>query len=120
MKQVQKKSADKAVNAMLIQAKRSGTELAWDRAETQQPQCGFGRLSLCCTDCNDGPCRSNPFGDREPATVCGRDRTDLENSRFLRKVSDGVTALAILAAGYGGKLNPLVGFCVSAMVWVFP
>ena len=112
MKQVQKKSADKAVNAMLIQAKRSGTELAWDRAETQQPQCGFGRLSLCCTDCNDGPCRSNPFGDREPATVCGRDRTDLENSRFLRKVSDGVTALAILAAGYGGKLNPLVSSAI--------
>ena len=61
MKQIHKKSADPAVNSLLVQAKRSGVELSWDRAETQQPQCGFGRLNLCCTDCGDGPCRISPF-----------------------------------------------------------
>ena len=106
MKQIHKKSADPAVNSLLVQAKRSGVELSWDRAETQQPQCGFGRLNLCCTDCGDGPCRISPFEADGGQTICGRERSELENSRLLHRVSDGTAALLSLAAANGAKTEP--------------
>ena len=40
-----------------------GIETVWDRYDTQDPHCGFGRLGLCCKNCNLGPCRIDPFGD---------------------------------------------------------
>ena len=119
MKQVQKKSADKAVNAILIQAKRSGVELAWDRAESQQPQCGFGRLNLCCTDCGEGPCRINPFDESEAKTVCGRARNATESDIFLRKVSDGAAALMLLAGACGEKNASTVITTADEMVGTF-
>ncbi|MDF2499737.1 MAG: carbon-monoxide dehydrogenase, catalytic subunit [Anaerosporomusa subterranea] len=108
MKQVQKKSIDKAVNQMLLAARHRRIPLAWDRAETQQPQCGFGRLAICCNDCQEGPCRVNPFGDAGQSTICGRERNDLVSRYLLNKAADGALALAKLADEYGGVGNELL------------
>lgn len=105
MKQVRKKSADAAVNQMIVKAYRSQTELTWDRAEAMQPQCGFGRLSICCVDCYDGPCRVNPFAQAEQRTICGRDQTALAAGYFLRKVTDGAAGLVQLAAEFGASVS---------------
>ncbi|EAX48341.1 Prismane [Thermosinus carboxydivorans Nor1] len=105
MKQVRKKSADAAVNQMIIKAYRSQTELTWDRAEAMQPQCGFGRLSICCSDCYDGPCRVNPFATVEQRTICGRGQKELAAGYFLRKVTDGAAGLVQLAAEFGAPVS---------------
>ncbi|TCL37697.1 prismane/CO dehydrogenase family protein [Anaerospora hongkongensis] len=100
MKNVYKKSQDSAVNQVLAAAYRSRTPLIWDRAEAMQPQCGFGRLAICCTDCQEGPCRTNPFSAEQQQTICGRDKQELAARSFLRKASDGALALTKLAAQY--------------------
>lgn len=101
MKQVHKKSTDEAVNQMLVSGYKRHIDLAWDRAENQQPQCGFGKLSLCCSDCYAGPCRINPFGDVDQRTICGRDRKALTSNALLRRVADGSLALVKLAREFG-------------------
>ena len=103
MKEVRKKSADPAVNQLLVKAFRQGAALAWDRAEAMQPQCGFSRLSLCCSDCHEGPCRINPFGADDQRTICGRDRFELVAGAFLRQVADGAGALARLGERFGAS-----------------
>ncbi|EGO65675.1 carbon-monoxide dehydrogenase catalytic subunit [Acetonema longum] len=105
MKDVHKKSLDAAVNQVLLTAHRSRMPLVWDRAEAMQPQCGFGRLSICCTDCQEGPCRTNPFGAETQQTVCGRDQYDLAAGSFLRKAADGALALTKLAAQAGQSFS---------------
>ena len=97
MKEVRKKSCDDATNAMLVKAHRTNTDVIWDRTEAMQPQCGFGRLSICCTDCQEGPCRTNPFAQGLQQTVCGRTQDELVSNNFLRKIADGTSALAGLA-----------------------
>lgn len=104
MKEVHKKSTDEAVNQMLVSAYKRHIDLAWDRAETQQPQCGFGRLSLCCSDCYAGPCRINPFGAEDQRTICGRDRNTLAANGLLNKVADGSLALVKLAREFGADV----------------
>ena len=106
MKQVLMKSTDEAVKQVLVSAYKRHIGLAWDRAEGQQPQCGFGRLSLCCSDCYAGPCRINPFGAVDQRTICGRDRSILAANHFLDKVADGSLALTKLAQEFGAKVAP--------------
>lgn len=101
MKQVFKKSVDEAVNQMLLTAYRRQIPLAWDRAENMQPQCGFGKLSICCSDCHEGPCRVNPFSAENQQTICGRDQQELTAGHVLKKIHDGVTALLKLEADFG-------------------
>lgn len=105
MKEVRKKSADSAVNQMLIKAHRKSVELAWDRAEAMQPQCGFGRMAICCNDCQEGPCRVNPFATEDQHTTCGRDQHDLVANYFLQSVGDGSTALVKLALEFGADID---------------
>lgn len=97
MKEVRKKSIDPAVNHILKAAYRQQVPLIWDRAEAMQPQCAFGRLAICCTSCNQGPCRVNPFAEGEQETICGRSRHDLVAGFLVRKAADGALALAKLA-----------------------
>ncbi|HWR07605.1 hypothetical protein [Sporomusa sp.] len=101
MKEVHKKSIDPAVNQALVTAYRSKTPLIWDRAEAMQPQCGFGRLAICCSDCQDGPCRTNPLSEEAQQTICGRDKYDLVAGHFLQKAADGALALTKLAGQSG-------------------
>jgi hydroxylamine reductase (hybrid-cluster protein) len=105
MRDVVKKSADPAVNQILVKAYRNGTALAWDRSEAQQPQCGFGRLAVCCLDCFEGPCRVIPFGSEQQTTICGRDQAALTTHRFAKKAGDGAVAMAKLAAEFGGTID---------------
>ncbi len=105
MKEVRKKSADSAVNQMLIKAHRKSVELAWDRAEAMQPQCGFGRMAICCNDCQEGPCRVNPFATEDQLTICGRDQHELVVNYFLQRVEDGSAALVKLALEFGSEID---------------
>jgi hydroxylamine reductase (hybrid-cluster protein) len=105
MKEVRKKSADAAVNQMIAKAHREGVALVWDRAEAMQPQCGFGRMAICCTDCLEGPCRVNPFAETALPAICGRDSKSLVAAHLLKKTADGATALMQLAAELGCQLE---------------
>lgn len=108
MKEIHKKSADAAVNKLIVKACRSQTELAWDRAEGMQPQCGFGRMSICCTDCYEGPCRVNPFADDRQLSICGRTQQDLAAGFFLKKVVGGAAALVNLAEDFGAEFDKAI------------
>ena len=105
MKEVRRKSVDPAVNHLLLKAYRQNDTLAWDRLDAMQPQCGFGRLAICCTECFEGPCRVNPFSTLEQETVCGRDRGDLAAATLLRRVRDGAAALLQLASARGADVD---------------
>ncbi len=105
MKEIRKKSLDAATNELLISAYKSKTDVIWDRAEAAQPQCGFGRLSICCADCSEGPCRVNPFAVVPELSVCGRTREELVSHRLLQRVTDGALALAGLAREFGAGVG---------------
>ncbi len=105
MKEVRKKSVDSAVNQLLVKAHRKAVELAWDRAEAMQPQCGFGRMAICCDDCHEGPCRINPFAEKDQYTICGRDQHNLVANYFMRNVGDGCAALIKLALEFDADID---------------
>ena len=102
---MRKKSDDRAVNQILIKAHKQGVDLAWDRADAMQPQCGFARLALCCSDCAAGPCRVSPFADSAQQTICGRDGGDLVAAALVRQVREGALALVQLASASGAELD---------------
>jgi carbon-monoxide dehydrogenase catalytic subunit len=70
-------------------AKDIGLELVWDRYQSQQPQCGFGSLGLCCTVCNLGPCRIDPFGHGPKQGVCGATAEIISARNLLRDAASG-------------------------------
>ncbi len=86
------RSSDKAAQEMLTRMNEAGIETAWDRLEQQQPQCGFGRLGICCRICTMGPCRIDPFGDGPQVGVCGADADTIVARNFLRAVAGGTSA----------------------------
>ena len=67
----QERSTDPASVEMLEHVAALGLEVAWDRFDAMQPQCGFGQLGVCCRNCTMGPCRIDPFGDGPSEGVCG-------------------------------------------------
>jgi carbon-monoxide dehydrogenase catalytic subunit len=87
-----KRSSDKAAQEMIEQMAQAGLETAWDRLEKQQPQCGFGSLGICCTNCSMGPCRVDPFGDGAQLGVCGADADTIVARNFLRAIAAGTSA----------------------------
>lgn len=106
MKQVQKKSADPAVNQLLVQAYRRQVTVTWDRAEAMQPQCGFSRLGLCCHQCAAGPCRISPFDQTGERTICGRSQDDLVAAALIEQATAGVRSLSQLVGEFGGQVSP--------------
>jgi carbon-monoxide dehydrogenase catalytic subunit len=87
-----KRSSDKAAQKMIDQMAKSGQQNAWDRLEAQLPQCGFGKLGLCCRICTMGPCRIDPFGEGPQLGVCGADADTIVARNFLRAVAAGCSA----------------------------
>jgi carbon-monoxide dehydrogenase catalytic subunit len=87
-----KRSSDKASQQMLELMADAGLENAWDRFEQQQPQCGFGRLGICCRNCSMGPCRIDPFEDGPQAGVCGADADTIAARNLLRMIAAGAAA----------------------------
>ena len=80
---------DPASQMMARRAMDIGLELVWDRYEAQQPQCGFGSLGLCCTVCNLGPCRIDPFGQGPKQGVCGATAEIISARNLLRAAAAG-------------------------------
>jgi carbon-monoxide dehydrogenase catalytic subunit len=80
---------DPGSQKMARRAMDLGLELVWDRYEAQKPQCGFGSLGLCCTVCNLGPCRIDPFGQGPQKGVCGATAEIIASRNLLRDAAAG-------------------------------
>lgn len=87
-----KRSSDKAAEDVIQHMAETGQSNAWDRLSAQEPQCGFGRLGLCCRICTMGPCRIDPFGDGPRVGVCGATADTIVARNFLRAVAAGTSA----------------------------
>lgn len=85
-------TTDPAAVEMLRYARREGIETAFDRYQTQQPQCGFGSLGLCCRNCWKGPCRVDPFGAGPQKGICGADRHTIAARQISRMMAAGAAA----------------------------
>lgn len=92
MSSMENRSIDLATQEVLKKAKDENIKTAWDRLEEQEPQCGFGQLGLCCTVCNMGPCRIDPFGEGPQAGVCGAGSDTIAARNLARKIAVGASA----------------------------
>jgi len=92
MSDIEKKSIDLATQETLKKAKDENIKTAWDRLESQEPQCGFGQLGLCCTICDMGPCRIDPFGEGAQVGVCGANADTIAARNLARKIAVGASA----------------------------
>jgi len=86
------RSADKASQEILKQAEKDSVKLSWDRLEALEPQCGFGELGVCCTNCHMGPCRVDPFGEGAQVGVCGADADTIVARNLLKHIAVGAAA----------------------------
>jgi len=84
--------ADRASREMVERATTEKIELVWDRYEAMQPQCGFGRLGICCRNCSMGPCRIDPFGEGPQAGVCGANADTIVARNLIRMIAGGAAA----------------------------
>ena len=89
MEFIQRKTADRAVSHFLLKAADQEITLAWDRFESQLPECGFCEAGLSCRDCLQGPCISHPFREQSKLGVCGKDKDTLAIQTLLRLVLKG-------------------------------
>jgi len=87
-----KRSIDKASQEMLERMAEAGLENAWDRYEQQEPQCGFGKLGVCCRNCVMGPCRIDPFGEEPQKGICGATADTIAARNLSRMVAAGAAA----------------------------
>jgi carbon-monoxide dehydrogenase catalytic subunit len=83
------RSINKAAQEMIARMAKAGQQNAWDRLETQSPQCGFGKQGICCRICAMGPCR---ITKKAPLGVCGADVDTIVARNFLRAIAAGVSA----------------------------
>ena len=86
------RSADPASQEMIDLACETKVPIAWDRLAEQEPQCGFGRLGICCTNCTMGPCRIDPFGEKAQQGVCGATGDTIVARNLLRRLLGGAAA----------------------------
>ncbi|MCX5696620.1 MAG: anaerobic carbon-monoxide dehydrogenase catalytic subunit [Candidatus Omnitrophica bacterium] len=92
MSNIEQKSIDPATQEALKKAQEENIKTTWDRLETQQPQCGFGQLGVCCTVCAMGPCRIDPFGEGAQCGVCGANADTIAARNLARKIAVGGSA----------------------------
>jgi len=92
MGNIEQRSIDKATQEVLKKAQAENINTVWDRFDQQQPQCGFGQLGLCCTVCNMGPCRIDPFGEGAQTGACGANADTITARNLARKVAVGASA----------------------------
>ena len=85
-------SIDPASEQMLESAASQELELAWDRYEDMQPQCGYGQLGLCCKICVMGPCRIDPFGQGPQKGICGATADIIAARNLVRMIAGGAAA----------------------------
>jgi carbon-monoxide dehydrogenase catalytic subunit len=87
-----KRSEDKATQEMLKNLSEAGIETAWDRFAQQEPQCGFGKLGICCRNCSMGPCRVDPFEEIPKTGICGATADTIAARNLLRMIAAGAAA----------------------------
>jgi carbon-monoxide dehydrogenase catalytic subunit len=87
-----KRSSDQAAQMMIEHMAEAGRQNAWDRLDAQLPQCGFGKLGVCCRICTMGPCRIDPFGEGPRVGVCGAGPDTIVARNFLRTIAAGTSA----------------------------
>lgn len=85
-------SIDPAVPGLLEKAENDGLETVWHRFASQQPQCGFGLLGICCRNCVQGPCRIDPFGEGPQKGICGANADLIVARNLLRSAIGGAAA----------------------------
>jgi len=86
------RSIDPASQQLLETAAESGLELAWDRYQAMQPQCGYGQLGICCRICVMGPCRVDPFGQGPAKGICGATADIIAARNLVRMIAAGSAA----------------------------
>ncbi|MCG1011424.1 anaerobic carbon-monoxide dehydrogenase catalytic subunit [Tepidanaerobacter sp. GT38] len=112
-------SCDAATCSLLEKAKKEKIETVWDRAEAMQPQCGFGEMGLCCTNCGMGPCRIVKVSEDGPKKgICGADEDTIAARNLARAVAAGSAAHSdhgrdIAHALYYAAKNPESGYKVK-------
>jgi carbon-monoxide dehydrogenase catalytic subunit len=92
MGQTNRRSVDPATQEMIVLADRMGLETSWDRLQAQEPQCGFGKLGICCRNCFMGPCRIDPFGDGPQEGICGATADVIVARNLLKDICAGTAA----------------------------
>lgn len=92
MSTIEQKSIDAATQETLKKAQEENIQTTWDRLEAQEPQCGFGKLGVCCTVCDMGPCRIDPFGEGAAVGVCGANADTIAARNLARKIAVGASA----------------------------
>jgi carbon-monoxide dehydrogenase catalytic subunit len=80
------------VLTMKEKAQQEGVETVWERAQAQEPQCGFCELGLSCRICAMGPCRIDPFGEGPQQGICGADADIMVARNLSRMVAGGAAA----------------------------
>lgn len=85
-------SVDEAVQKLLPVAEKNNIDTAWHRYEAQKPQCGFGKLGVCCRICWKGPCRVDPFGNGPQRGVCGADAHTIVSRNLIRGIAAGAAS----------------------------
>ncbi|MBZ5564773.1 MAG: anaerobic carbon-monoxide dehydrogenase catalytic subunit [Acidobacteriia bacterium] len=104
-------SRDGAINQMVQIARLEGIPTAWDRFQSQQPQCKFGWTGVCCRLCHMGPCRITP---RASQGICGANADTITARNLLREIAAGTAAhsdhgralaktLKLVSRGQGGR-----------------
>ncbi|UCH34301.1 MAG: anaerobic carbon-monoxide dehydrogenase catalytic subunit [Armatimonadota bacterium] len=88
----QPRSIDPATECTLELAAQREIRTVWDRYDAMQPQCGFGKLGICCRVCNMGPCRIDPFGDGATVGVCGATADTIAARNLARMIASGAAA----------------------------
>lgn len=86
------RSADPAARKMMAIAQQEAQQLAYDRYDAMKPQCGYGQLGICCTNCNMGPCRVDPFGDGPQVGICGASGDVIAARNLARRSATGSAA----------------------------
>jgi carbon-monoxide dehydrogenase catalytic subunit len=92
MAEKQQRSIDPATQRTLELAAERDIHTVWDRYEAMQPQCGFGKLGVCCRICNMGPCRIDPFGGGATQGVCGATADTIAARNLIRMIGGGAAA----------------------------
>ena len=92
MGNIKERSIDPATQEVLKKAQEENIKTTWDRLEAQEPQCGFGKLGVCCTVCDMGPCRIDPFGEGAQVGVCGANADTIAARNLARKIAVGASA----------------------------
>jgi carbon-monoxide dehydrogenase catalytic subunit len=85
-------SSDPASQQMLDILPQVDVSTAWDRLASQEPQCNFGKLGICCRNCFMGPCRIDPFGDGPQEGICGATADVIVARNLLKDVCAGTSA----------------------------